>query len=460
MNIPEKIFKSYDIRGIYPADINEENIVAIIHAIYRLFTEKVQKNSFSVVLSRDMRLSSPTLHEIAKKTLVELGATVIDAGLISTPTFYFTVSYYGYDSGIQITASHNPKEYAGVKFVVNSPKGLIKIGKSTGMEDIKKYVKEGIRMTPRDGGSVTNKKNILKEEVKNSLEIFGNPKIKQFTIVADAANAMGGQYIDALFSTIPANLIRMNFKLDGSFPVHQPDPLQEKNLEDVKKRVMQEKADLGLAPDGDGDRLMFIDETGNLVPPSIITSLVARELLKNNPGETILYDIRYIQTPQKIIGENGGKSVMTKVGHAFITEKMHETGGIFAGESSGHYFFRATGNAEAQMPMIVCVLAVLTRENKKISEIANELKRSFESGEINFEVNNAQEIMDAIKERYKDGEISTMDGISVNFGEWRFVVRPSNTEPLLRLTLESYDKSTMEDKRAEMVSYIKSLAKS
>src|SRR3989344_4855796 len=270
MNIPVNIFKSYDIRAIYPTEIDEESIVEITKAIYKFFTEKVSDNKqLSIVLSYDMRLSGPQLYGAVKKTLVDIGAKVIDTGKLSTPSFYFTVAHYGYDCGIQVTASHNPKEYNGMKFVINSPKGLIKIGKSTGMEDIKKMATQGVSYIPKFKGVVEEKTGILKDEVKNALSLFNNPTIKKFKIVADPANAMGSQYIEALFKTVPANLIKMNFELDGSFPAQQPDPLNFDNLKDLQKKVLEEKADMGLAPDGDGDRLYFVDEKGNIVPATL-----------------------------------------------------------------------------------------------------------------------------------------------------------------------------------------------
>lgn len=247
--------------------------------------------------------------------------------------------------------------------------------------------------------------------------------------------------------------------MDGTFPAHQPDPLQKATLVDLQKRVVEEHADLGLAPDGDGDRLFFIDEKGNIVPPTIITSLVAKELLKTHPGAKFLVDIRYILTPKKIIEENGGKMLVTKVGHAFITQGLGESGAIFAGESSGHYFFRDTGNAESQMPMILMVLKILREENKPFSEVVNEYRRSYESGEINFTVSNAPEIMEAIMKQYYKGTLDKMDGVAIDFPTWRFSVRISNTEPLLRLNIESYQKEEMEQKRDELTTFIGSLKK-
>ncbi len=456
---PENIFKSYDIRGIYPKEINEEFAVSITRAIYKLISDQLSSTKpLTIAVGRDMRLSSPAIFEAVSKTLVELGAKVVDLGIVSTPTFYFAVFKYNYDGGLQITASHNPKEYNGIKIVRRSSTGLVKIGKNTGMDEIKKMSREGIEIISRGKGSITKKEDVLEEEVQNALRIAGYPEIKKFKIAADAANALGSLYIDALFKAIPGELIKLNFELDGTFPAHQADPLQFETLRDLQKKVMEEKADLGLAPDGDGDRLFFIDEKGQIIQPSLITALVARELLSEKKGETILFDIRYILTPKKIVEEYGGKYEITKVGHAFITEKMHETGAVFAGESSAHYFFRETGNAESQLPMILIVLKVMSREGSPLSEIIEGLKRSHESGETNFRVKNALEIIEALKEKYSDAQISTLDGVAVSYKDWRFSLRSSNTEPLLRLNIEHVGKEALEGKKQELLAEIEKQA--
>ncbi len=458
-DIDSKIFKAYDIRGIYPEQLNETNIVDIVRAIYKFFHDSIGKEQPTIVLAYDMRLSGPQLYATAKKTLVDMGAKVIDAGQLSTPSFYFTVFHYAYDCGIQITASHNPKEYNGLKFVRYTPEGLIKIGKSTGMEDIKTMAIQGVEFTPTTTGSIEEKTGILEDEVANALKVFGNPELKKFKIVADPANAMGAQYIGAIFDKVPADLIKMNFELDGSFPAHQPDPLDFNNLKDLQARVLAEGADLGLAPDGDGDRLYFVDEKGQITPATLITALVAREVLKNNPGARIYVDIRYILGTKKIVEEFGGVTEITKVGHAFITEAMNKTGGPFAGESSGHFYFKSAGNGESQLATLVSVLKVLSESGKPLSEVVEELRRSFESGELNFKVSNSAEILEAIKQKYSDGELETMDGVSITYPDWRVNVRTSNTEPLLRLNLESYDKETMQQKFEEVKGLIQSLAK-
>ncbi len=459
MIIEPSIFKSYDIRAIYPTELDEEGTKKIVQSIFKVISQKSGKDKLKLVLSRDMRVSSPSLSEAAQQALIDCGVEVLDIGIASTPSMYFAVYELKADGGIQISASHNPKDYNGLKIVMNSDNGLIKIGKTTGMEDVKTLSLDGQPLVKTEPGSVTEVSDIVSKEVENSLKIAGNPEVKEYKIVADAANSMGAVYLNELFKVIPGNLIRMNFELDGTFPAHQADPLDFKNLEDLQAKLLEEKADIGFAPDGDGDRFFFVDEKGQIVPPSIITSLVARELLKTNPGATILFDVRYVLNPIKIIEENGGKYDITKVGHAFITEKMHETGAIFAGESSSHFFYKLAGNGEAPMPVILTVLGVMTRENKKLSEIVEELRRSFESGEFNFKVSNSKEILEKLKEKYADGDLNDMDGIAITYPDFRFSVRTSNTEPLLRLNVESLDKDKTQAKFAELKDFINSLAK-
>lgn len=453
MNIDPSIFKAYDIRAIYPDQINEEKIVNITKAIYKVVSEKCGKNTLTFAIGRDMRLSSPSLFEKALNTLVEMGANVIDLGLISTPNLYFSVYSEGYDAGMQISASHNPKNWNGIKIVMNSTQGLIKIGKNTGMEDIKNLSNQTFEWIPPQKGTVV-KNETLEKEVNNALRITENPEIKEFSIVADGANSMGTTYIDALFKKIPGKITRLNFELDGSFPAHQPDPLNYETLKELLTKVKELGADIGFAPDGDGDRFFFIDENGEVVTPSIVNSIVVREMLKKHPGSKVLFDIRYIFQLSKIVEENGGTYDITKVGHAYITEKMHETGAIYAGESSCHFFFRETGNGEAPMPVIITVLSVMTREEKTLSEIAQELRRAYESGEFNYKLTNAKDIIEELKKKYSNGKVEDWDGVAVTYPQWRFSVRSSNTEPLLRLNVEAYSEEEMGKRRDELKSFV------
>lgn len=458
--ISTQIFKAYDIRAIYPTEMNEESISVITKAIYTFFTQQAGRPNLHIVIGGDMRLSTPSLSKVVKETLVSMGAQVIDVGLVSTPTFYYSVRKLNADCGIQISASHNPKEYNGMKIVRNTPEGLIKIGTTTGMDEIKKMAVENVFPESNTQGSITTDDTILEQEVENSFRIADVGEISALKVVADAANAMGAVYLDAMFKKLNCNLIKMNFDLDGTFPSHQPDPLQFETLRDLQDKVISEKADLGIAPDGDGDRVFFIDEKGVVVPASVITALVARELLKKHPGEKIAFDIRSTMTPKKIVEENGGTAVLTKVGHALITETMHKEDVLFAGESSGHYYFRETGFAESLMPVILIVLTVMTREKKPISEIIEPLKGSIESGEINFKLQSREDTLKAfekIKNNFNDGQVSELDGISVDYPDWRFSIRSSNTEPLLRLNVEARDKDVLNEKTKALVSELENL---
>jgi len=459
VSIDPSIFKSYDIRGTYPDQINEKVAKEIAKSIHAFFSKKLGKEDFTIALSRDMRISSPSIFEAVQDVLINRGAHVVDLGMSSTPTFYFAVSNYKYDAGIQITASHNPKEYNGIKFVMNTPNGLLKIGKPTGMDEIREMTVKGVPDNQAQRGSLTQKTGILEDEVKNAMNIFKNPKIKPFKIVADPANAMGALYIEALAKVLPIELIKMNFELDGTFPVHQADPMQPENVVDVRNRVLEEKADLGLAPDGDGDRLFIINELGEVVPPPQIIGMLSTELLKEFPGAKIAVDQKYFLTAKKIVEERGGELILSKTGHAYITETMTNTGAIFAGEASAHYYYKSTGNAESQVMTIVGVLKVLTEENKPLSEVAEEFRRSYESGEFNYEVTNAEEIMNKLKEIYNDGDLSELDGIAINYPEWRFSVRSSNTEPLLRANVEALNKETMEKQTEKLKADIEGIAK-
>ncbi|MGH7245588.1 MAG: phosphomannomutase/phosphoglucomutase, partial [Candidatus Levyibacteriota bacterium] len=309
MDINPAIFKAYDIRGTYPDQLNEENIVVIAKAIYTFFKQKIQKETLTIALGGDMRTSTPSLQKVVKQALVAMGAHVVDVGLVSTPTFYFSVFHYGYDAGIQISASHNPKEYNGMKFVRNTPDGLIKIGKTTGMEDVKNLALAGKFEESTQKGTVETKEHVVDDEVTNAFDIIKPDAISPLTIVADAANAMGAVYLDALFQKLPCKLVKMNFNLDGTFPAHQPDPLQKSTLVDLQKKVLEEKADIGIAPDGDGDRIFFIDEKGDVIPASVITALVITELLKKYTHEKMVFDVRYTWTPTKATVDGGGTPV-------------------------------------------------------------------------------------------------------------------------------------------------------
>lgn len=449
--INPSIFQAYDIRGLYPQDINEENIGKIIKAIYQLFTEKLKKTDLTIVLGRDMRLSSPSLTDIARKTLLELGVTVVDIGLASTPTVYFAVCHYDYDAGIQISASHNPKDWNGIKFLYREGDKATKISRDTGMEEVKKFALKGQFNFPRKQGRLIEK-SVLKDEVDFAYQLVG-PKIKKFKVVADTANAMGALFVEEIFKRLDSELVKMNFELDGNFPAHEANPIKFETLKPLQEKVLVEEADFGIATDGDGDRIFFIDEKGQVVPATLISALVAREILKKKKGEKILVDIRYTRNTVKVVKDYGGEPVINVVGHALITKHLNSVGGAFSGESSGHFFFRETGGAESAVRIIYYVMDAISKYEKPLSEIIAELHSSYESSEFNFKLpegTNSKEFMTKLLAGYSGGKVSWMDGLSVDYPEWRFNIRASNTEPLIRLNLEANSESLMKKRLEEI----------
>ncbi|QQS43627.1 phosphomannomutase/phosphoglucomutase [Candidatus Roizmanbacteria bacterium] len=451
--IDTKIFKAYDIRGIYPAQINEEVMEDIMRAIYTFLAEEIGKKDFSIVLGRDMRLSSPALHEIAKETLKKSGAHVIDVGLVSTPTVYFTVKQYDYDAGIQISASHNPKDYNGIKIVRRDGDSIVKIGKETGMPKITELATNKQFSEYTYDGTTEEKPNIIQEEVNKAMDAIDVGDISELKIVADPANAMGIIPLKEMFDRLDTEFITINFELDGTFPAHQADPLQHKTLRQLQDKVKETGADLGICTDGDADRAMFINEKGEIIPATLITTLIAGEILRDEPGSRVLVDIRYIRNVEDIVKQMGGEVGYTPVGHALITKQVNAEDAVFAGESSGHYYFRSMGGCESTIRVILYVLRVLAREKKPISEILLDLETSVESGETNFELEGdttSSQVTEKLKETFADGELSTLDGIAITYPEWRFSVRSSNTEPVIRLNVEGKTSDVVNEKETQI----------
>ncbi len=457
MALNPTIFKAYDIRGVYPTDIDEDGFRAIARGIITFFIKSLKKESPIVVLGRDMRISSPSFFEIAKEELVKTGAHVLDIGLSPTPTFYYACIKYQADCGIDVTASHNPKEYGGTKFVARNGDKIIKIGKTYGMEEVKQNALTGTFAPYKDGGTVTVIDDAVEQEVADAIAEIDASAIKPFKVACDPANGMGSLYIKKLFEKIPGELVTMNFELDGTFPAHQADPLDFDNLKPLQEKVKEVGADLGLEPDGDGDRIFFIDEKAEVVPATHISSLIAREVLMKHPGQKVVVDIRYTRNVQNIVKKHGGTSFVSKVGHAFITEDVNNQKAYFAGESSGHFYFGKTGGAESSVRVILYVLLAMSETGKPLSEILKELQSSSESGEFNFvlpESVKAVDLTSEIEKEHPDAQISKLDGLSIDYPDWRVNIRSSNTEPLLRLNVEADTVALMEQKRDEMIARI------
>jgi len=447
------IFKAYDIRGIYGQELTEDLAYKIARSFVVLREAELKKSDLMIVIGMDMRLSSPSLRESVVRGLVKQGAKVIDVGLVATPTFYFAVCHLNADGGLIISASHNPKEYNGIKIVRENAKPL---GAGNGMEEIELKVKSEKFQEPKIKGEIIEYKNILDEQVEYEIKKMDLSKIDKFKIVADTANAMGANYLEKLFDKLPQiDLIKMNFELNGTFPVHEADPFREENIIDLKKRVIAENADLGIATDGDGDRIFFIDNKGELVEPAILRGILAKIFLRDYPGATICYDIRPGKITEDMILDNGGIPSVTRVGHSFIKKQMIETDAVFGGESSGHFFVKFPhGVYEAPITIILKLLLELSKENKSLADYAQPLKKYFHSGEINFKGADKEKVFSALKEKYNDAEINDLDGLTFTYPDFWFNVRGSNTEELVRLNLETRDKKILEEKTKEISNII------
>lgn len=436
------IFKAYDIRGIYPEQLNE-TIAEKIGRAFVTFT-----GAKKVVVGRDMRPHSEPLFQALTKGITEQGADVVDLGLCSTPMSYHANGKLGADGGIMITASHNPGEWNGFKLCRAQ---AVPISGVTGIADIEALVAADQWETPEKVGTVTQY-DIAAEYAKflrSFVKFDKKPKV-----VVDYANAMGIyeiKGIEDLFEIVP-----LYKELDGTFPNHEANPLHLETLDAIRAKVVEVGADFGAAFDGDADRCGFIDNEGNIIPMDLFTALIAQDTLEDVPaGTPILYDLRSSWAVKESIAEYGGKPVMSRVGHAFIKAQMREVGAVFAGELSGHYYYKENFVAESQGLSMIKLTNLICKTGKKVADLVKPLKKYYQSGEINSKVADVQPILAAIREKYADGNQFELDGISVEYSDWWFNVRSSNTEPLLRLIVEAKDPAKMAEKRDELLALIR-----
>jgi phosphomannomutase len=454
--INPKIFKAYDIRGIYGVDFDNELAYLLGLAFVELRKQDPDYKSGSVLniaVGCDMRLSSPHLKESLIRGLITAGANVIDLNLVATPTFYFAVGKNDLDGGIIVSASHNPKEWNGFKVV--RKKGLPVSGE-TGIDFLKTKILENRFLPAAKPGEIKALDGVLDEEIAFSLDWTDISQIKKFKVVADAANSMGALYLEKLFFQIKScELVSLNFRLDGNFPSHEADPLKEENNEQLKQMVKNTGADLGIATDGDGDRIFFVDETGEIIPPAIIRGLLSKIFLKNKPGAKIGYDVRPGQITLDLIKDGGGVPIITRVGHSLIKEQMLKEDIYFAGESSGHFYLNTPiGCFEYPSIMILKLLSHFSEINEPISKYIGQYKKYFSSGEINREVKNKEAVFKKIEEVFTDGKITKLDGVSVHYDNYWFNVRGSNTEEKVRLNLEGINQEIVEEKVKEILNII------
>jgi len=450
MRINTDIFKAYDVRGLYPGEINEE----VARQIGRGFVTYLGAKRIGV--SRDMRVSSPGIAAAFIQGAREQGADVTDYGMLGTDMLYFAVVKDELEGGAQVTASHNPKQYNGIKMVRT---GALPLSGDEGLGEIRDMIVNDRLPPPAATPGSVAPRNIIFEYIEKVMSFIHPSVIQPFTVVLDAGSGMAGLVAPLLFDQLPCKTTKLCFDIDGTFPHHEANPLIEENRRDITEEVIRQKADVGIAWDGDADRCFFIDGSGDFVPGDFITALLAEAFLLKYPGATIIYDLRASRAVKDTVERLGGRALMNRVGHAFIKRRMRDEDGIFAGEVTGHYYFRDFSYADNGFIPALLILELMSKKSKSLHELLQPLReRYFISGEINTKLSNMNDVpkkLQAIEERYKDAQLARMDGISVDYPDWHFNVRGSNTEPLLRLNLEAATPEMMEKRRDEVLSIIR-----
>ncbi|MEK7312658.1 MAG: phosphomannomutase/phosphoglucomutase [Chloroflexota bacterium] len=445
MQVNPSIFKAYDIRGIYPTDLNEP----IARLIGRAFVTFVGADQ--VIVGRDMRLSGPSLFAEVTRGLTDQGADVIDVGMVSTDQYYFACARLGLP-GMMITASHNPKAYNGFKMVKRMPYLL---SGDAGIQDLRRLVESEDFPEPTEKGRIISQ-DFKEEFVQKVLSIIDVKAVKPLKVVVDTGNGMVGPILQEVYKRLPVELTGLYLDPDGNLPNHGLDPLQPENRAELQARVVAEGADIGFAFDGDGDRFFAIDDRGQFISGDFLTAIMGQYLLEKYPGSKVLYDVRASWAVVDLIKAAGGVPLMERVGHAFIKSRMADENAIFAGEVTGHYYFRDFFFADSGIVPSLIILELLSKRGVKMSDLLSALEaRYFISGEINSAVADPKAVLKRLTEKYADGEQHTMDGISVTYPTWHFNVRASNTEPLVRLNLEAKTREEMERRRDEVLAIIR-----
>ena len=453
MSAPAEIFKAYDVRGLYGDQIDDDVAYAVGRAFARVLADLSGTSELRVGLGRDMRLTALELAARYRDGLMAEGAHVVDAGMVGTEMLYWLVGSRDLDGGLMCTASHNPKAYTGAKLV---ERGAVALAGDSGIGELHRLIDAGLGEA-RGGGSV-EQVDVYEDFQRDALKFIDPGAVKPLKVVVDGGNGMAGPMVGPLLERLGLDLVTTYWEPDGEFPDHEPNPLLEENRRFIVDKVRAEGADLGIAWDGDADRCFFIDDTGLFVDGDFLTALLAESVLSKRPGADILYDVRASRAVPDLVERLGGRAHMNRVGHAFFKLRMRDEGGAFGGEVSGHYYFRDFYNADSGTIPALLILELLSQRGAKLSELLEPLRSHyFISGDINTEVADQQGKMDEIERRYGDGRISKLDGISVDYDDWHFNVRPSNTEPLLRLNLESVvSREDMERRRDEVLDLIRS----
>jgi len=439
------IFKAYDVRGVYPQELNPETAYRIGRALV-IYLKPQQ-----VVVGRDMRVSSPVLASAVIDGIRDQGADVCDIGLVSTDGLYFAVGRSGSDAGVMVTASHNPPEYNGFKLCRGEARPL---SMDEGIGEIRDLVMAG-HFPHAVGDGTVHSTDVLPQFAEHVLSMIDRDAVRPLQIVVDAGNGMAGKTVPIVFGKLPVQTIPLYFELDGRFPNHLANPLEPENVVDLGRAVIAQGADFGIAFDGDADRMFILDERGRFVGGDMITALVAKALLRKHPGATIVYNLICSRAVPETIEREGGKPLRSRVGHSFIKARMRENDAVFGGEHSGHFYFRDNWYADSGIIAALTVIELLSREGVSMAEALRPLDRYVRSGEINSEVRDPQTVLRRLESRYADGELDFLDGLTVNYPDWWFNVRPSNTQPLLRLNVEANDPQLLEKKTHEVLSVIR-----
>ena len=442
-----KVFKAYDVRGLHPQELDEEGAYAIGRAYAEQFEPK------RIAVGRDMRVSSPSMAAAAIEGAADAGVDVLDLGLVGTEMVYYAVGELGLDGGICVTASHNPKQYTGMKIV---RRGALPVGGESGLFDVRDRALKPFG-PPVERGAV-QAQDVWPGFVDKVLSFIDVDTLKPLRVVIDAANGMAGAMLPPVLERLPIDAVRCYFDPDGTFPNHEPNPLLPQNREFIVAKTREEGADLGVAYDGDADRCFFVDDTGEFVPGDFITALLAELILEKSPGQKVLYDVRASRAVPETIERAGGVALMNRVGHAYIKHRMRKEDAVFAGEVSAHYYFRDFSQADTGVVPFLLMLELISKRGRTLSELLEPYRsRYFITGEINTPVAEVPSKLAELEERYaaQGGRITHLDGVSVDFDDWHFNVRPSNTEPLLRLNLEALSAPLMEEKRDEVLGVIR-----
>ena len=442
-------FKAYDIRGKIPSELNPDLAYKVAKAYSSLINAK------SVVIGYDIRKSSDIISGAVKKGLTENGVDVIDIGLCGTEMIYYATPYFNADGGIMITASHNPPEYNGMKFV---KKDSVPVGYDSGLNKVEELIlSNDLEVKTENKGKVENV-DVMPAFIENLKRFYDPKKIKKLKVVVNAGNGCAGLSLDQLEPKLPVEMIKLFNIPDGSFPNGVPNPMLEENRKSTIEEIKKQKANLGVAWDGDYDRCFFFDEHGNFIEGYYIVGLLAKSILKNHPGENIVHDPRLVWNTEEIVKRHSGKPVVSKSGHAYIKEKMREVNAVYGGEMSAHHYFRENAYSDSGMIPFLLVLQLMSTENKKLSELVDEMIKEYPcSGEINSTIDKPEEKLKEIEKKYSDGKIDHLDGVSIEYPEWRFNLRLSNTEPIIRLNVESRGNETlMKNKTEELLKVIRS----